>query len=274
MSDKQRIDNRMMWYTTSDNSANGFLWDSSYWGGASVVFNGYDVENNMGFLVFDKALSEIGNNGFGNYASVITTLTIPKSVNKISSYQLYLCSIEAYYGPLATADNKAIILGTTLVSYAKKNTATSYTIPDGITTIQNSAFYSALNLTDITVPDSVVEIGSSAFNNSKIVNIVLNGVETVGDQTFGNCSKLRSVTMGSNTKSIGYWAFANCSNLNEIYCKATTPPTIVASGSGDARLFGGSSFGGYIYVPSSSYSEYKYGSEDWSDYSSYIRSYY
>ncbi len=274
LNDKQRIDNRMMWYTTSNNSANGFLWDSSYWGGASVVFNGYDVENNMGFLVFDKALSEIGNNGFGNYASEITTLTIPKSVNKISSYQLYLCSIEAYYGPLATADNKAIILGTILVSYAKKNTATSYTIPDGITTIQNSAFDSALNLTDITVPDSVVEIGSKAFNNSRIVNIVLNGVEIVGDQTFGNCSKLRSVTMGSNTKSIGYWAFANCSNLNEIYCKATTPPTIVASGSGDTRLFGGSSFGGYIYVPSSSYSEYKYGSEDWSNYSSYIRSYY
>ena len=276
LNDKQRIDNRMMWYTTSDNSANGFWWDSSYWGGASVVFNGYDVENNMGFLVFDKALTEIrdNDNGFGNDASEITTLTIPKSVNKISYYPLNLCSIEAYYGPLATADNKAIILGTTLVSYAKKNTATSYTIPNSITIIGESAFDSALNLTDITVPDSVVEIGSSAFNNSKIVNIVLNGVETVGDQTFGNCSKLRSVTMGSNTKSIGYWAFANCSNLNEIYCKATTPPTIVASGSGDARLFGGSSFGGYIYVPSSSYSEYKYGSEDWSDYSSYIRSYY
>ena len=217
----------------------------------------------------------------------------PKSVNKISSYQLYCCSIEAYYGPLATADNKAIILGTTLVSYARKNTATSYTIPNSITIIGERAFANtfyltditvpdsvveigeqafdhALSLTDITVPDSVVEIGSCAFNGSRIVNIVLNGVEKVGDQAFGNCSKLCSVTMGSNTKSIGYWAFVNCSNLDKIYCKATTPPTIVASGSGDARLFGGSSFGGYIYVPDSSDWEYKYEAEGWSEYKNYI----
>ena len=45
--------------------------------------------------------------------------------------------------------------------------ATEVTIPDGVTSIGNSAFWDCKSLTSITIPDSVTEIGKGAFLGCK-----------------------------------------------------------------------------------------------------------
>ena len=64
----------------------------------------------------------------------------------------------------------------------------SVTIPEGVKSIGNYAFYSCDALTSIKIPDSVTSIGESAFDR---------------------CYALKSVTIGKKVKTIGNSAFYN-----------------------------------------------------------------
>lgn len=59
---------------------------------------------------------------------------------------------------------------TTLVWYPSSLTVSTYEIPNGVTTISNSAFEGA-PLTSVTIPNSVTSIGSNAFRNITTVSI-------------------------------------------------------------------------------------------------------
>ena len=131
-------------------------------------------------------------------------------------------------------------------------TGEGYITFDGeLTTIGEYAFYgydySGDNLTSITIPNSVTTIGERAFyycnnltafygkfasedNRCLIIDGVLksfapfglteytipNGVITIGDSAFCNCSSLTSVTIGNSVTTIGPGAFRNCSKLTHI----------------------------------------------------------
>ena len=54
------------------------------------------------------------------------------------------------------------------------------------------------------------------------------GVTSIGEWTFGDCSALTQITIGNGVTSIGNSAFAYCSALAEMTILATVPPTITA----------------------------------------------
>lgn len=64
------------------------------------------------------------------------------------------------------------------------------------------------SLTSITIPNSVTSIGFMAFSG---------------------CSSLTSVTISSGMKSIEEYAFSSCEKLVDVYCYATTLPTVYNS---------------------------------------------
>ena len=68
------------------------------------------------------------------------------------------------------------------------------TIPDGVTSIGEGAFYCS-NLTSVTIPDSVTSIGNIAFCY---------------------CSSLKRVTIPESVTSIGTHAFSECSSMTSI----------------------------------------------------------
>jgi len=84
------------------------------------------------------------------------------------------------------------INGRVLARY--RGDADHVTIPEGITTIGNQAFFLCV-LTSVTIPPSVTSIGENAF---------------IG------CSSLISVNIPAGVTSIGYGAFLNCSSLSSI----------------------------------------------------------
>ncbi len=101
-------------------------------------------------------------------ATQVTSVTIYDSVTRVAfNGCTSLTSIEvssentAYKsidGNVYTKD------GTELVRYAQGKTATSFTIPNSVTSIGDRAFSGCEGLTGITIPNSVTSIGNSAFS--------------------------------------------------------------------------------------------------------------
>ena len=92
------------------------------------------------------------------------------------------------------------------------------TIPNSVTSIENSAFRGCSSLTSVTIPNSVTSIENSAFRGcSSLTSVTIpNSVTLIQEGVFAFCSSLTSVTIPNSVTSIGDWAFAYCSSLTSV----------------------------------------------------------
>lgn len=120
---------------------------------------------------------------------------------------------------------------------------TEAVIPDGVTTIDDSAFSACSALTSVTIPDGLTSINFNAFNS---------------------CFILPSIDIPATVTSIGRQAFYFCRALTSVTVRATTPPTL------ETNVFYDTPANMVIYVPAESVQAYKTAS-GWSDYASQIQ---
>lgn len=145
------------------------------------------------------------------------------------------------------------------------NRMTTAIIGNCVTSIGASAFTSFSSLTTVNISNNVTSIGNYAFTNCyNLTNLTLpSNLSTIGSAAFANCTSLESITIPSGVTSIGSDVFlGHGSNLLEITCLATTPPTL-----GSDAFW--NSYNYSIYVPCDSIVAYKTASE-WSRYASDI----
>ncbi len=95
---------------------------------------------------------------------------------------------------------------------------TSITIPNHVTSIGKEAFRNCATLESITIPDTVTGIGASAFVDCRSLASVAigRGMKSIEDSVFGYCRALMSITIPYGVMSIGTSAFEYCSNLSSI----------------------------------------------------------
>ena len=95
---------------------------------------------------------------------------------------------------------------------------TSVSLPDGLTSIGNGAFYYCSSLTSITIPNSVTSIGDWAFGGCYSLTSVTipNSVTSIGYGAFEFCSSLTSIAIPNSVTSIREGAFRDCSSLTSI----------------------------------------------------------
>lgn len=95
---------------------------------------------------------------------------------------------------------------------------TKVVIQDGVTFIDDYAFYYRRWLTSITMPDSITSIGNYAFYWCiKLASVTIgNGVTTIGDQAFFHCVSLTSITIPNSVTLIGDRVFSGCTRLTSI----------------------------------------------------------
>ena len=84
---------------------------------------------------------------------------------------------------------------------------THFEFPDGLTTVNGSIFPFCTNLRSVTFPSMMTTIGSTVFNG---------------------CD-LRFIDLPATLTSMEDAVFVGCSNVDSIYCRAATPPTLTGS---------------------------------------------
>ena len=76
---------------------------------------------------------------------------------------------------------------------------------------------------------------------------------------------MKSITIPQDVTTIGRSAFSRCNKLTDIFCKATTPPTLSILAFDDDVVQ-------FIYVPQASVEAYQ-SADGWSGYASQIVGY-
>ena len=118
--------------------------------------------------------------------------------------------------PSTLGGSKVVCIGS---SAFKNNTnLTSVTIPDTVTTIENSAFSGCSNIKKLTLGKNVSEIGMHAFQrNIGLTTLTIpDSVTFIDTGAFGGCSKLREISIGKSVSRMGGAVFASSPQLRKV----------------------------------------------------------
>ncbi|MDR2571865.1 MAG: leucine-rich repeat protein, partial [Oscillospiraceae bacterium] len=189
-------------------------------------------------ITIPNSIKHIGNRAFSNCVSLMNVI-IPNSVTEIGdkvfdecisltglSISKYVTNIEKnafdgckYLTELTINMNNpnyrcidSVLYNkdkTILIRYLESNTSETFTIPNHVTHIGESAFLHCDPLTCVIIPDSVTSIGDNAFARiESLVSVAIpESVTSIGDNVFNFCDSLKNVNIPRNVTSIGNGVF-------------------------------------------------------------------
>lgn len=194
---------RTILYTTNRGMALSGYTDafaSAFAGGAAVVNSGYATLSDgthCGWIQYADVPQEVGcNTLFSSNANILTTVTIPNGVTKISEKAFYKCS-NLY----------------------------SVIIPPTVSEIGKDAFYWS-GLTELTLNSQELTLNAYCFSEChKLKELTIGeGTILIWDGVFRNCSNLTYVRFPSNKGQLyplGAMCFSNCTSLKTNLLKYT-----------------------------------------------------
>ena len=221
--------------------------------------NAFGGCTSMTSLIISEGVTTISTTSAFSNCTGLTSVTLPSTLKTIGSYMFSGCkaltSITIPEG--VTSIGASAFSGSGL---------TSITLPNTLTSIDNQAFQNCTSLTAITYPISAT-IGNIAFDKCTSLNEVTltagtgvginysstgygntpwytnrtnpvmsitisEGVTSIGNYAFYNCTKLTSLTLPSTLKTIGECTFQGCTNLTSL----TIPEGVTSIGVSAFRM--------------------------------------
>lgn len=244
--------NNIIRYTATEKVTKDWTFDDF---GANILSHVFNEDTGEGTITFDNEIWTIGERAFYKCNS-LTSITIPDGVITMGDEVFSSC------------DNlTSVTLGKYLTTISNETFAycyklTNISIPNYVIEIGDYAFRNCWSLTSITIPNGVMSIGEYAFYSCYSLAYVKipNSVTSIEDGAFFKCESLPSITIPESVNSIGDSAFKDCISLVNIYCKATTPPSL-----GGSYVFDDNALGRRVYVPAESAEAYR-SAEYWNEY--------
>ncbi len=170
-------------------------------------------------IVLPAGLKTIGSQAFvGCYS--LETISIPASVDSIDSTAFLQCTALKSINVSADNAKYTSIDGVlyspsegSLLTYPAGKQDASFTVPENVSVIKESAFRENRYLTELII-GSVSKIETSAFTGcSKLYTVELGSVGEIADMAFYGCESMVKINIPANTASVGEKAFRGCTNL-------------------------------------------------------------
>lgn len=182
----------------------------------------FECCTNLKSLNIPDGVEKIGEYAFEDCRG-LTSVNIPSSVINIGDCVFADCDLEKvevdennknYMSEDGVLYNKN---KTEIILYPSKKSGTSYTIPDGVTSIAIAAFEDCVDLESVDIPASVKEIDNCAF--MECINLtsltIPEGITRINAGMVVNCEKLTSINIPESVNSISFYVFDGTAYYND-----------------------------------------------------------
>lgn len=182
--------------------------------GANAFYGNKALET----VVLPAGLLEIKENAFNGCS--LTAVTIPNTVTLIGKNAFRNCYSleEVIFEKNGTA---ALVIQDDAFNYDYSLEAIE--LPARLSALGSYVFSNAgLTAVEFEENSTLVSIGDSTFANTDLVEVTLpEGIVTIGEQVFFNCTSLEKVTFSEGLVSLGNSTFAKCTALTEVHFPAS-----------------------------------------------------
>ena len=160
-------------------------------------FNDYDTDKGLQSVIFapGSQLKTIEDGAFAGSYTLKGEFILPNTVESIGDDAFDGCQFEKF---TFQEGSQLKIIGVHAFHWLGK--VKSFSLPAGVTTIPDYAFWACTSLTEFVLPD---------------------GVQTIGNKAFGHCYDLQAITIPRSVKSIADDIFEGDTKITTIYYDGT-----------------------------------------------------
>ena len=192
----------------------------------SVPDDAFSCCSSLSSIRLPEGVVSIGDYAF-YYCAKLTEFVVPASLRYIDEGAFAGCDrlSSLYISDLAKWVNTSIKQGghpfhksSDTHLYLNGSEIVHLTIPDGVSSIGNYAFFRCYGIKSAVFPSSLISIGNDAFLGcTQLASVNFNnGLQSIGTSAFEGCSALSGVALPSTLESIKGAAFSKCSSLTSI----------------------------------------------------------